>query len=256
MIALSNFLEVMMPRILRLHMKVLINYQKTNIIIMTNIRTPILTTTHTLIITHTPITTRTIHTGFVDGCMVMRGVGKLQGKCIGGKDVQEGLTVCTEVEDHMGAVECTEVVGRVVVAGRTEVVVHMEAVVVDTVAVVIGKEKNSLGELQQQKSWSLKSFILKEVDRSIETKIPSLYIQNRIDALGRAIEARFAPLVKFNLWLDSNGQGDWYQQLAIFLVKLPQRSVRNVISLLYKMVTITNEFGVAEYLFREITIPV
>lgn len=77
---------------------------------------------------------------------------------------------------------------------------------------------------------------LEKVDCKIETTIPNWYIQNRLDTLGRAIEAQFAPLVKFNLWLDSNGQGEWYKKLAFFLAKLPPRAARNIITLLYKIV--------------------
>jgi hypothetical protein len=61
-------------------------------------------------------------------------------------------------------------------------------------------------------------------------------IQNKLDDLGRHIERMFAPLKKFNEWLNSNGLGSWYRQLATFLVKLPLRAVRNILQMLYQIV--------------------
>ena len=65
---------------------------------------------------------------------------------------------------------------------------------------------------------------------------PALRIQDKIDDLGRRIESLFAPLKEFNDWLHSNGLGAWYKQLAIFLVTLPLRAIRNILQLLYQVV--------------------
>ncbi len=70
----------------------------------------------------------------------------------------------------------------------------------------------------------------------LDAKLPNLPIQNKIDKLGRYIEAKFAPLKKFNEWLDSNGEGEWYKKLATFLAKLPARAVRNIVRLLYNII--------------------
>lgn len=77
---------------------------------------------------------------------------------------------------------------------------------------------------------------LDSYDLFLDQKIPNFPIQNKIDRLGQKIKEKFAPLTKFNKWLDSNGHGSWYRQLAIFLVKLPLRVVRNILKLLYDIV--------------------
>jgi hypothetical protein len=66
--------------------------------------------------------------------------------------------------------------------------------------------------------------------------LPNLTIQNKFDGLVRHIENTFVPLGKFNEWLNSNGFGAWYRQLAIFLVKLPLRAARNILQMLYQIV--------------------
>ena len=63
-----------------------------------------------------------------------------------------------------------------------------------------------------------------------------LQIQGKIDNLQAHIEKKFAALPKFNRWLDATNQGNWFQQLALFLCKLPFRSARNVIHLLYRAI--------------------
>jgi hypothetical protein len=86
-------------------------------------------------------------------------------------------------------------------------------------------------------NWHQRSIsYLDSVEKKLDQKIPNLAIQNKIDVLGRYIQKKFAPLNKFNNWLDSNGQGKWYQQLATFLAKLPVRAFRNIIQILYNIV--------------------
>ncbi len=72
--------------------------------------------------------------------------------------------------------------------------------------------------------------------RKLDEKVPNSIIQNKIDALGREIENKFAPLKKFNDWLNKNEMGSWYKQLAMFLVKLPMKAVRNIVRLLYSII--------------------
>lgn len=67
-------------------------------------------------------------------------------------------------------------------------------------------------------------------------RLPNFRIQDEIDDLGCHIESMFAPLGKFNEWLNQNGFGTWYRQLAIFLVKLPLRAARNILQMLYRIV--------------------
>lgn len=60
--------------------------------------------------------------------------------------------------------------------------------------------------------------------------------QRKMDAVGAYIQATFKPLEKFNEWIDSNGKGEWYKQLATFLVKLPVRAIRNIVSMIYNII--------------------
>lgn len=77
---------------------------------------------------------------------------------------------------------------------------------------------------------------LDNCERRLDEKVPNSLIQNKIDDLGHAIENKFAPLKKFNDWLNKNEMGSWYKQLAMFLVKLPMQAVRNIVRLLYSIV--------------------
>lgn len=76
---------------------------------------------------------------------------------------------------------------------------------------------------------------LQSIDSKLD-EVPTLYIQDKLDAIGAWIEAKFAPLERFNNWINSCGDGAWYQQLAMFLVKLPMRAVRNIVQILYSIV--------------------
>lgn len=72
--------------------------------------------------------------------------------------------------------------------------------------------------------------------RLLDPNTPNNIVQQKLDAIGNYIEKTFAPLEKFNKWLDSNGTGKWYKQLAIFLAKLPLRVVRNIVQTLYSLI--------------------
>lgn len=70
----------------------------------------------------------------------------------------------------------------------------------------------------------------------LDPKTPNNVVQDKLDAVGSYIEKKFAPLTKFNDWLNCNGGGAWYKQLAIFLAKLPLRAIRNIVQALYDIV--------------------
>lgn len=77
---------------------------------------------------------------------------------------------------------------------------------------------------------------LDDFERRLDEKIPNSLIQTKIDKLGRAVEKKFAPLSRFNDWLNRHEMGSWYRQLATFLVKLPIQAVRNIVQLLYSII--------------------
>nr|NGX53505.1 hypothetical protein [Chlamydiota bacterium] len=90
----------------------------------------------------------------------------------------------------------------------------------------------------QPASWEKHIFReLYRADAYLDRTIPNSQLQEKIDQLGREIEAKFVRLThleEFNTWLKLDGKNeDWYHQLAIFLAKLPIRSARNIIQLLY-----------------------
>lgn len=90
---------------------------------------------------------------------------------------------------------------------------------------------------QPAKAWDLRLIHqLNQWDEKLDKALPDFIIQKRIDSIGRYIEKKFAPLTKFNHWLNRNGHGEWYQQLATFLVKLPMRSIRNIVQLIYNII--------------------
>jgi len=76
-----------------------------------------------------------------------------------------------------------------------------------------------------------------DFDAKIEAVLPNFLFQNKIDALSQEIKKIFQPLKAYNNWLQSNGHGSWYTQLATFLIKLPLRVQRDIIHLLYKIVS-------------------
>lgn len=74
------------------------------------------------------------------------------------------------------------------------------------------------------------------VDQKLEAICPNFFFQTKLDEIGRYIQNTFAPLTEFNHRLNSNGEGEWYKQLATFLVKLPMRAVRNIVQMFYTLI--------------------
>ena len=77
---------------------------------------------------------------------------------------------------------------------------------------------------------------LEAVDVYLEGILPNLLIQKKLDELGAYLEKKFSVFTPFHKWLLDNGQGEWYRQLALFLVKLPIKSACNIVQLLYGIV--------------------
>jgi len=88
-----------------------------------------------------------------------------------------------------------------------------------------------------EKSWHKRIIShLNRWDIQLDEKIPNFPIQQKIDTLGQYLQQKFSHLSSFNNWLNGNGHGKWYQQLATFLVKLPVRASRNIVQLMYNIV--------------------
>lgn len=88
-----------------------------------------------------------------------------------------------------------------------------------------------------KKGWKERTITyLNQLEVRLDEAMPNFTFQNKADQIGHFLKAKFSPLKKFNEWLDSNGQGEWYTQLATFLAKLPARAVRNIVNLLYRII--------------------
>ena len=80
---------------------------------------------------------------------------------------------------------------------------------------------------------------IKQIDKwdvRLEEIIPNFFLQKKIDEWALYIESHFSPFYEFNMWLNSNGEGNWKMQLITFLVKLPIRSARNIFKLFYQVI--------------------
>lgn len=92
---------------------------------------------------------------------------------------------------------------------------------------------------QPLRGWQWQQHAIRRVtawEGRLEEKIPCFLFQKKIDQLGQEIEKTFAPLTRFNKWLNTNEQGSWYKQLAWFLAKLPIKAARNIIQQLYQII--------------------
>lgn len=88
-----------------------------------------------------------------------------------------------------------------------------------------------------QPSWNKRIIAhLNKWDTELDAKMPNFVVQEKIDKIALDLKKKFAPLNQFNAWLNSNGKGDWFNQFAVFLVKLPARAMRNVINLVYNLI--------------------
>ncbi len=88
-----------------------------------------------------------------------------------------------------------------------------------------------------QPSWNGRIIAhLNKWDTELDARMPNFVVQEKIDKIALDLKKKFAPLNQFNVWLNSNGKGDWFNQFAVFLVKLPARAMRNVINLVYNLI--------------------
>lgn len=79
---------------------------------------------------------------------------------------------------------------------------------------------------------------IQSYEKTLDEKIPNFFFQKRLDDFGNYLQAEFAGLGLFNQWINRDGRGEWYKQLATFLIKLPMRAVRNIVSALYDAIRI------------------
>lgn len=76
---------------------------------------------------------------------------------------------------------------------------------------------------------------LDDLDKSLDN-IPNNCYQEKIDKIAASIQKQISKLDGINTWLNDNGQGEWYKQLATFLYKLPICAIRNIIRMVYVLI--------------------
>lgn len=98
---------------------------------------------------------------------------------------------------------------------------------------------NPIQPSSQLSGWGEKAVqVLQENSQRLD-QIPPTVMQTVLD---RFYENRLKPLLEhpkaaaFNEWIDSNGHGEWVKKLGTCLAKLPLRSVRDMLSLVYQLV--------------------
>lgn len=131
-------------------------------------------------------------------------------------------------------------------AGKVE---QWGGVIADSCKSTTGKIQNSVSKLGiAEKTEAVVDYLtsrepgpilrtLNRIDGILEEEMPNWSLQTKLDAIGTSIERLFQPLTKFNEWINSNGDGHWAKQLAICLAKTPLRVVRNIIHMLYKLIS-------------------
>lgn len=81
--------------------------------------------------------------------------------------------------------------------------------------------------------------IIKKLDGTevnLDKFIPNLRCQTIYDQWCSELNTKSEAQNPFNDWLKNNGHGEWYEQLAIFLAKLPLRAARNIMSFVFKLI--------------------
>lgn len=101
----------------------------------------------------------------------------------------------------------------------------------------LSEELEKKSSIQKNTTWTTKVIqILNESNQKLEAAVPSNRVQTLIDNF---YTKRLLPLMQgekaraFQTWLESNGEGEWYKKLATCLLKLPLRSVRDILEMVY-----------------------
>lgn len=99
---------------------------------------------------------------------------------------------------------------------------------------------------------------LDAIEKKTDELLPNSHLQNKLDDLAAQIKNEFSPLIEFNAWLEETSQEEeFYVNLSYYLVKLPMRSARNIITSLYSVISTALYMGVhplkgSQYLTRSI----
>lgn len=81
--------------------------------------------------------------------------------------------------------------------------------------------------------------IIKKLDRcevKLDKFLPNFQCQIAYDQFHAELMPKAELNNPFNDWLKSNGHGNWYEQLATFLAKLPVKAARNVLRLVLNVI--------------------
>lgn len=75
-------------------------------------------------------------------------------------------------------------------------------------------------------------------ETQLDKFIPPFKLQNSYDEMMSEITKASFDWKEFNNWLENKGNGNWYSQLATFLVKLPLKTARNILQLIGNIIAI------------------
>lgn len=109
---------------------------------------------------------------------------------------------------------------------------------VNCVQVTTSQQEHQTTTPHQRARWNERAVAwLDKVDQRMEVVFLSCQFQQRVDALLSWTNKLFSKDTVFNTWLNDNGCGTWYLQLAICLAKLPLRTARNILSMVHEIIT-------------------
>lgn len=80
--------------------------------------------------------------------------------------------------------------------------------------------------------------VLQEENDYLDEVLPPNKLQKFLHTFYQRVLApilEYKNAAAFNAWIDSNGHGNWYQQLGTALAKLPLRAVRNILAQVYAL---------------------
>jgi hypothetical protein len=77
---------------------------------------------------------------------------------------------------------------------------------------------------------------LEQLNIKLEEKMPNNLLQRELDKFGEKIENLLSKAQPFVRWIEHNDYQNWYTQLALFLIKLPIRSIKNILTMTYGLI--------------------
>lgn len=88
-------------------------------------------------------------------------------------------------------------------------------------------------------NWKKRIFtVIDKQEKKLDLLMPSSEFQRNFDIISTDISKESSQVKEFDNWLENNGHGAWYEQLAIFLAKLPLKAGRNIVRIIFNIIKI------------------